>query len=45
MMCQRDPSALTVACAGYPGEDGPVAIAVLPPGEFDHDMSRHQEEC
>jgi hypothetical protein len=37
----RDPPALTLACAGYPGEDGRIAIADLPPGEFDHDMTRH----
>jgi hypothetical protein len=40
----RDRSLLALACRGHPGEDGRIAIADLPPGEFDHDMSRHEEE-
>lgn len=38
---QDDESRLTIACRGYPGEDGRIAIAELPAGRFAHDMARH----
>jgi hypothetical protein len=38
---QADESLLRVACRGYPGTDGRIAIADLPPAAFSHDMARH----
>ena len=40
---QADNSLLTTACRGYPGSDGRIAIAELPPGSFDHDRAKHPE--
>lgn len=40
---QQDNSLLTVGCRGWPGE-GRIPIAELPPGVFDHDLSRHADE-
>ena len=33
---------LNFACAGYPATDGRVSIDDLPPGEFKHDLTKHQ---
>jgi hypothetical protein len=41
---QADEYVITVACRGYPAEDGRIAIAELPEGEFDHDESKHHQE-
>lgn len=39
-----DETILTRCCAGYPKQDGRVAVATLAADPFDHDMSRHPEE-
>ena len=39
---QADESALRFACRGFPASDGRVPVEELPPGDFDHDMSKHQ---
>jgi hypothetical protein len=41
---RADNAWLTIACRGYPGEDGRVAIAELPPEPFEHDMAKHAGE-
>ncbi len=38
---QVDESVLKTACRGYPATEGRIAIADLPPGEFDHDPAKH----
>jgi hypothetical protein len=38
-----DRSVLKTCCRGYPAEGSRVPIGTLPPGEFDHDPSRHPE--
>lgn len=35
---------LDTACLGYPGEGRRIPIADLPPGEFEHDFSKHSPE-
>src|SRR5215831_10114492 len=39
----QDPDCITVACRGYPADEGRIPIAELPEGEFDHDMTKHRE--
>lgn len=36
---QANPATLKTACRGYPGTEGRIPIADLPPGVFDHDES------
>lgn len=38
------PELLTHCCRGYPATDGSIAIAELPAGVFDHEMTKHTEE-
>jgi hypothetical protein len=38
------PDLLEFCCRGYPAIDGRIAIADLPPGDFDHDMSKHEQD-
>jgi hypothetical protein len=42
---QRTPEALTVACRGYPAENGRCGIADLDPEPFEHDESKHRNEA
>lgn len=42
---QKKPELLTTACRGYPGSEGRIPIAELPPGRFDHDDRKHKEQA
>lgn len=41
---QQNPEDLFEACRGYPGTEGRIAIAELPPGEFQHDLAMHADD-
>jgi hypothetical protein len=50
VICERceprwriNPASLAHCCRGWPASDGRVPIAELPPGVFDHDMTKHPE--